>query len=124
MDMLASWIHATISTVFVLVCILLILVILLQKGRGGGLSGAFGGGGGGYSAFGAKTGDVFTWVTVALTFMFILIAMIGNWKYIPETPGIPAAPGVKAPTGAPTDDTGPSGEGGATEDAPSSPPGG
>jgi preprotein translocase subunit SecG len=88
---LASFIHIAISTVFVLVCVLLILVILLQKGRGGGLSGAFGGGGGGYSAFGAKTGDVFTWVTVALTFLFVLTAMVGNWLYVPEAPKVPPA---------------------------------
>ena len=92
MDMLATWVHVTISTAFVLVCILLILVILLQKGRGGGLSGAFGGGGGGHSAFGAKSGDVFTWVTVGLTFLFVLIAMIGNWKYVPVHPVVPTPP--------------------------------
>ena len=115
MDILASWVHVTISTAFVVVCILLILMILLQKGRGGGLSGAFGGGGGGHSAFGAKTGDVFTWVTVGLTFMFFLIAIIGNWKYVPEGPSTPAVSGVEAPAGAPDDG------GGATDDAPSEP---
>jgi preprotein translocase subunit SecG len=83
MDMLASWVHVVIPVVFVVTCILLMLVILLQKGRGGGLSGAFGGGGG-YSAFGAKTGDVFTWITVALTALFILVACLGVWFYIPE----------------------------------------
>ena len=50
------------ATLFVLVCILLIVVILLQKGRGGGLGAAFGGLGS--SAFGTRTGDVFTWVTI------------------------------------------------------------
>ena len=66
---------------FVTVCLLLILVVLLQKGRGGGLSGAFGGGGG-QSAFGAKTGDVFTWITVGLTFAFIVMACIGNYVFV------------------------------------------
>lgn len=73
-----------ITFMFLLVCVLLILVVLLQKGRGGGLSGAFGGVGG-HSAFGTKTGDVFTWITVGLTFFFILFAVLGNYILIPET---------------------------------------
>ena len=95
-----------ISFLFVIVCLLLILIILLQKGRGGGLSGAFGGVGG-HSAFGAKTGDVFTWITVALTFFFILIAVIGNWVFVPPKgalpvpaavmPAAPAHPGGSTP---------------------------
>ena len=60
---------------FVLVCVLLIIVVLLQKGRGGGLSGAFGGGGGS-SAFGTRTGDVFTWVTIVLVALFLLLAIV------------------------------------------------
>ena len=122
MDMLATWVHVAISTVFALVCILLILVILLQKGRGGGLAGAFGGGGGGYSAFGAKTGDVFTWVTVGLAFLFILVAMIGNWKYIPPAPPVRLPP---PPPGAPAGEAGAAGGAGqATDDAPADAAGG
>ncbi|MCD4823313.1 MAG: preprotein translocase subunit SecG [Phycisphaerae bacterium] len=60
---------------FLIVCFLLILVVLLQKGRGGGLSGAFGGAGGAGSAFGTRTGDVFTWVTIGLTAAFLLLAI-------------------------------------------------
>ncbi len=90
-DILAvTWGQAAIAFLFAMICLLLILVILLQKGRGGGLSGAFGGGGG-HSAFGAKTGDVFTWVTVALTFMFILMAVIGNYLYVPPPVTSPTA---------------------------------
>src|SRR5689334_20722365 len=85
-----GWGQFLIAFLFIVVCLLLILIILLQKGRGGGLSGAFGGVGG-HSAFGAKTGDVFTWITVALTFFFILIAVIGNWVYVPPKPSAPAA---------------------------------
>jgi len=83
MSILASWVHVVIPLVFVLVCLLLILVILLQKGRGGGLTGAFGGAGG-YSAFGAKTGDFFTWLTVALAGLFVIVACIGVWYYVPD----------------------------------------
>jgi preprotein translocase subunit SecG len=63
------------SVLFILVCVLLIGVILLQKGRGGGLSGAFGGAGG-HSAFGTRTGDMFTWVTVVLVGLFIILAVL------------------------------------------------
>jgi preprotein translocase subunit SecG len=59
---------------FLLVCVLLIGVILLQKGRGGGLSGAFGGAGG-HSAFGSRTGDMFTWITVVLVALFLLLGV-------------------------------------------------
>ena len=72
-----------ITFLFVATCVLLILVILLQKGRGGGLAGAFGGAGG-YSAFGAKTGDVFTWITISLTAMFVILAVLGNKAFVPS----------------------------------------
>jgi preprotein translocase subunit SecG len=84
MEMLARitfW-QGLITFLFLVVCLMLILVVLIQKGRGGGLSGAFGGAGG-HSAFGAKTGDVFTWITVGLTGMFILMAVIGNYVMVP-----------------------------------------
>jgi len=61
-----------------LVCGLLIVVVLLQRGRGGGLVGVFGGAGGAGSAFGAKTGDVFTWITVGLALLFLLLSSMGN----------------------------------------------
>lgn len=83
MDILAVTLWQGIVTfLFVATCILLILIILLQKGRGGGLAGAFGGAGG-YSAFGAKTGDVFTWITISLTAMFVILAVIGNKAFVP-----------------------------------------
>ncbi len=62
-------------------CGLLMLVILLQKGRGGGLAGAFGGGGGGSSAFGAKTGDVFTWITVVVACLFLVLNVVANFAF-------------------------------------------
>jgi preprotein translocase subunit SecG len=76
--------HYFIAFLFILTCILLMLVVLLQKGRGGGLSGAFGGTGG-HSAFGAKTGDVFTWITVGLAVAFVIIACVGNFVFEPPT---------------------------------------
>ncbi|MBN1342435.1 MAG: preprotein translocase subunit SecG [Phycisphaerae bacterium] len=69
------------GVLFLLVCVLLIVVVLLQRGRGGGLSGAFGGGGAGFSPFGAKTGDFFTWLTVALAGLFLVLAIIANFAF-------------------------------------------
>ncbi len=99
MEILASALTRGILTfLFVVICVLLIVVILLQKGRGGGLAGAFGGAGG-YSAFGAKTGDVFTVVTIVLTTMFVLVAIAGNFVFVPES-DTPATP-VVTPAGGP-----------------------
>lgn len=108
MDILAAvtFAQGVVAFFFVLTCVLLMIVVLLQKGRGGGLSGAFGGVGG-HSAFGAKTGDVFTWVTVALTGLFVLIAVIGNYVMVPGPPT-----GAAVTTAAPTP-----GGGDAAEDA-------
>jgi preprotein translocase subunit SecG len=88
------------SLLFILVCVLLIVVVLLQRGRGGGLSGAFGGAGG-HSAFGAKTGDFFTWLTVCLAGLFLLIAIINNYAFRKVTVDTPkAAQPAQMPPGA------------------------
>ena len=67
--------YYVLMTLLIFVAFLLILLILIQKGRGGGLSSAFGGGGGS-AAFGAKTGDVLTWLTSGFFAVFILLAVI------------------------------------------------
>jgi preprotein translocase subunit SecG len=88
------------------VSVLLIGLVLLQKNRGSGLSGAFGGVGG-HTAFGTKTGDFLTWVTVSLTAIFLLLSIAGNYVFEtgskpatvaaqPPAPG-PAAPGENVP---------------------------
>ncbi|MHC4985192.1 MAG: preprotein translocase subunit SecG, partial [Planctomycetota bacterium] len=71
----------TLATIFFIVCALLILLVLLQKGRGGGLGAAFGGAGS--SAFGTRTGDVFTWVTIVLVAMFLLLAIVSSVAFRP-----------------------------------------
>lgn len=79
-----------VASLFGVICVLLTLVVLLQKGRGGGLGGAFGGAGS--SAFGTRTGDVFTWVTVVLTALYILLAVGTSvaFKPPPETVSMPS----------------------------------
>jgi preprotein translocase subunit SecG len=62
------------NVVIVILTLFLIVLILIQRGRGGGLAGAFGGMGGS-SAFGARTGDVFTKVTVGVAIAWILLSM-------------------------------------------------
>ena len=78
-----SWWKTALAVLFTVVCIVLIIVVLLQKGRGGGLSAAFGGAGG-HSAFGSKTGDVFTWATIVIVGLFLLLAMILTYYYVPD----------------------------------------
>ncbi|MCE5327367.1 MAG: preprotein translocase subunit SecG [Planctomycetaceae bacterium] len=88
------------TTLFILVCVLLIIVVLLQKGRGGGLGSAFGGLGS--SAFGTRVGDVLTWVTIILTAVFLLLAVLTSMQFRPKT-GIVATPQFSPPSGKYTD---------------------
>lgn len=81
------------ATIFVIICVLLVIVILLQKGRGGGLGGAFGGTS--HSAFGTRTGDVFTWVTIVLVGVFLLLAIGTTLWFRPGTTAV--APPVLQP---------------------------
>jgi protein translocase SecG subunit len=78
------------------ICFLLIIIVLLQKGKGGGLGAAFGGMGS--SAFGTRTGDVFTWVTIVLTGLFLLLAVSTNLLLRPP-PGLVARPAFSPPPG-------------------------
>ena len=86
--------------VFLLVCIAMILLILIQRPQGGGLSGAFGAGGGaGQTAFGTKTGDVLTIVTIGIFILFLVTAIILNFAARPAS-SAPSGPAV-APIGEP-----------------------
>jgi preprotein translocase subunit SecG len=66
---------AILNVVTVILTLFLIGIILIQRGKGGGLAGAFGGMGGS-SAFGTKTGDVFTKITVGVAIGWILLMMV------------------------------------------------
>jgi preprotein translocase subunit SecG len=113
---------ALLSVLLLVTSIFLILLILIQRGRGGGLAGAFGGMGG-QSAFGTKAGDLFTRVTIGVTFFWILLCIVsvrvmgasanrfgglGNAATTDTGPALPSGSG--APAG---DDT--TGAGKATE---------
>jgi preprotein translocase subunit SecG len=106
--MLALWYHQIMATIFAVIALTLIGVILLQRGRGGGLAGAFGGAGG-HTAFGAKTGDVLTWVTVIGAILFLVYTIVLTFWFVP--------PPADLGTGGATDTTGgtseqsPAGEG-------------
>ena len=81
---LLTWAFGVVSALalfFILTSVLMILVVLIQRPRGGGLSGAFGGAGGGsaQAAFGAKTGDMLTWVTVICFTAFLSLAVGLTW---------------------------------------------
>lgn len=86
------------SLLFIAVAVALILVILIQRPQGGGLAGAFGGAGGAssQSAFGAKTGDMLTYATVAIFVLFLLTSMGMVWinqsLFLAAEPAPPAAP--------------------------------
>ena len=62
------------------IAVFMILIILVQKGKGGGLAGALGGPGGS-SAFGAKSGDVFTVITAALALIWMTLCISASVYY-------------------------------------------
>ncbi|MFH1418973.1 MAG: preprotein translocase subunit SecG [Planctomycetota bacterium] len=101
---LATFWTSVLSIALIAVSVLLIGLVLLQKNRGSGLSGAFGGVGG-HSAFGTKTGDMLTWVTVGLASLFLLLNVAANFVFEPEaTPGTQAVAPTPAPGGVPASD--------------------
>jgi preprotein translocase subunit SecG len=63
------------NVIVVILTVFLVGIILIQRGKGGGLAGAFGGMGGS-SAFGTRTGDVFTKITVGVAIAWILLSML------------------------------------------------
>jgi len=100
MILAAQWYHTILAFFFGVVAVLLMIVILLQRGRGVGLAGAFGGAGGG-TAFGAKTGDVLTWITIVGAVILLTFTVALNYAFVQSTPGLGPAPPPPPQTPAP-----------------------
>ncbi len=95
------------SVLFVVMGVVLVLIVLVQRSQGGGLSGAFGSAmGGSQTAFGAKTGDVLTWVTVG-AFALFLLAAVGQVLSVDYRMGYRTATAPNAPSGLTAKATGP-----------------
>jgi preprotein translocase subunit SecG len=90
-----TWVVGGLVAVFLLVSVVLILTVLIQRPMGGGLSGAFGSGAGsGQTAFGAKTGDVLTIVTIVVFSIWLLGAIGLNFATRP--PEAPTEPQISS----------------------------
>ena len=100
--LLALWYHGILAFFFAIIAILLMMVILLQRGKGVGLAGAFGGTGGS-AAFGAKTGDFLTWVTVVGATVLLVFTILLNFVFVPAPPVLTPNP---SPGGATPGDQG------------------
>lgn len=85
--LLASVWHYVFGFVLFVMAVFLIGLILLQRGRGGGLTGALGGAGG-QSAFGAKTGDVYTRVTIVAATVWLLTIVAADKVLTTSTSGV------------------------------------
>jgi preprotein translocase subunit SecG len=82
---------------FILASVLLVLTVLIQKPQGGGLAGAFGSGAGsGQTAFGARTGDALTVMTIIMFVVFLAGAITLGLLLKPSKPKleVPAATGT------------------------------
>ena len=78
-----EWFPPVLNILIWLVSVFLILLILIQKGKGGGLAGAFGGPGG-QSAFGSKTADAFTKITLYVAGIWVALIVIMIWLVQPK----------------------------------------
>jgi len=102
---LAAWYHTILAFFFAVLAVLLMIVILLQRGKGVGLAGAFGGTGA-TAAFGAKTGDILTWVTVVGAIALLTFTALLNYVFVERGPDLqgaapaaPASPADNVPSG-------------------------
>jgi preprotein translocase subunit SecG len=114
-----GWLVGIIIALFLFVCVILVLAVLIQKPQGGGLASAFGGGASaGQTAFGTKTGDALTVVTISVFALYLLLAIILNYAAQPQVISPePQAEGTSVPAdGAtpPAEGTTPPAEGAAT----------
>lgn len=100
--------------------VILVLIILVQRPQGGGLAQAFGGAGGGATdtAFGGRTGDVLTYLTLGAFSIYLVIAIALNVMDNPSAEPPVVEPAVQVsetgtnllqPAATPADSTGATG---------------
>lgn len=101
-----QWLVGGLVVLGIVASVLMILTILIQRPQGGGLAAAFGGAGAGsgQTAFGAKTGDALTIMTIVVFIFWLLVSM--GLVYATKSPRpTPGAPQNLAPAGATTPET-------------------
>jgi preprotein translocase subunit SecG len=109
-----SWLMGVLIVIFIFACVLMILTVLIQKPQGGGLAGAFGGGSGsGQTAFGTKTGDALTVLTIIVFTVFLAFAIALNFGVKSARGPIGALPAAESPAGTPSSQPADSPTGGA-----------
>jgi len=94
----SQWLVGLLVVFFLFISLCMMLIVLIQRPQGGGLSGAFGGGGAegaGQTAFGAKTGDVLTTVTIGIFVVFLATAV--GLNFVIRRPAGAPEPVVSAP---------------------------
>jgi preprotein translocase subunit SecG len=102
---------------FLFISLMMVLIVLIQKPQGGGLSGAFGSssdGGAGQTAFGAKTGDVLTTMTISIFVLFLVTAAGLNYALRPAPANAQQGPAASSTNGSTTGGTGTTGTGAGT----------
>ncbi len=102
--------QSVLMVLFIGASVLLILAVLIQKPQGGGLATAFGAGSGsGQTAFGARTGDALTILTVILFALYLIAAVVLVWSTTPSKapPSTATGTNTTAPAAAPADGTAP-----------------
>lgn len=98
----SQWLIGLMVVFFLFISLCMMLIVLIQRPQGGGIAGAFGGGGAegaGQTAFGAKTGDVLTTVTIGIFVVFIGSAIALN--YLVRPPKAVDVTTIGAPAGTP-----------------------
>lgn len=116
----ANLLVTVLMMLFALTCLFMMLVILIQKPKGGGLSGAFGGAGGSaQAAFGAKTGDLLTTITIGCFVVFLGLAI--GLNYAVRADVAPKVPNAVAPVSSTPATTGSTGTGAIPDDGTSAP---
>jgi preprotein translocase subunit SecG len=93
-----TYVLGALMVLFLIICGLVILTVLVQRPQGGGLAGAFGGGSGsGQTAFGTKTGDALTVLTISMFVVYLLAAILLNYGIKAAANPDVAVPSVAAP---------------------------